>query len=115
MLLKVSIEYNQIFDKLKTKIENISKESEGSMISLLKPFNLTTSNNLPDFDKVYDLMVNADNFYEKTGQPIGSIFDLDVRMREKNYIVTVEYYNAWTEFYDETNKLFIKTYQRRLS
>ena len=115
MLLGASIEYIQIFEKLKTKLKNISKKSEDFIISLTKPLNLTTSNNLLDLDKLNNLMLNIDNFYEKTGRPIDSMFDLNVRLREKNYFFTVEYYNAWAEFYNETNKLFIQAYQRRLS
>jgi len=87
-------------------------------VSIFARLNLTTPNNLPDWDKVNNYIVNMDHFSQKISNKelnISSILDLNVSLKEKLIAYNIEYCNAWTEFYAKTNKLFIHGYQKRLS
>ena len=118
MLLGLSSEYHKMFDELQTKLKSTSKKQEDFSVSIFSRLNLITPNNLPDWDKVNDYIINMDHFSQKTkDQQLNknSILDLSVSLKEKLIAYNFEYYNAWAEFYTRTNKLFIHTYQKRLS
>jgi len=118
ILLNLSSEYEKIFNELQNTLKNISKKQEDFTVSLLTKFNLTTPDNLPDWDKINNFFVNIDNFFQKSPSEtaaINSMLDLNVDLRKKQTIYTIESYAAWRQFYIQTNKLFMRNYQQRLS
>lgn len=118
ILLGKSSEYQIIVDKLKAKLNILSKELETSNFSILERYNLVTTNNLPDFDKLNNIAINGSGFFDKKiGKELGitEVFDLNIKLREKQAFGASEAYSAWSQFYEQSNNLFIRTYQKRLS
>jgi hypothetical protein len=115
MLLSLSSDYQKIFDELQGKLKNTAKNQEVFFISMLDHLNLTTSDNLPNWDKINDFAINSDKFFQKTNSSFNSMLELNINRGKKQLIYTVEYYNAWVEFYTKTSRLFVQAYQKRLS